>query len=106
MRAFFVFLLTFVLVLASVFVVLVILMQKPSANAGMGASLGGGAAESAFGSDTVRVLTKWTVGGIVVFFVASFLLSMLHIGAHGRRHSAGSGISVERIIDSSDKPDR
>jgi preprotein translocase subunit SecG len=98
MRSILIFLLTFVLVCASVFVVLVILMQRPSTNAGMGASLGGGAAETAFGSDTTKVLTKWTVSGVIVFFVAAFFLSMLHINSAHRKHNM-TGVDLKQIID-------
>ena len=40
------------LILVCIIGVLVILMQRPSANAGMGAALGGGAAETVFGGDS------------------------------------------------------
>ena len=51
--------------------VLVILMQRPNANSGMGASLGGGAAEGVFGGETTNVLTKTTVKLCVLFFAIS-----------------------------------
>ncbi|MGF1530292.1 MAG: preprotein translocase subunit SecG [Puniceicoccaceae bacterium] len=57
------------LILLCGFITLLILMQKPSANAGMGAALGGGAAEQAFGGETGNILTRWTVYAIVLFFV-------------------------------------
>lgn len=76
---------TLVLLLISAVVVLVILMQRPSADAGMGASLGGGAAESAFGGETGTVLTKVSVRGIVAFFILTFLLFMANIYAN--RHA-------------------
>ncbi|MDR2982443.1 MAG: preprotein translocase subunit SecG [Puniceicoccales bacterium] len=60
------------LALVCLFAVLAILMQRPSANAGMGAALGGGAAESAFGGDAANVLNKVTYGLITIFFVLSF----------------------------------
>lgn len=60
-----------VLAFVSIITVLVILMQRPSANAGMGASLGGGAAESAFGGEAVNVLTKMTNIFIIIFLVLS-----------------------------------
>ena len=62
------------LVLLSLFIVLIILMQRPSANAGMGSSLGGGAAEQAFGAETGNILTKATVWATIGFFVVSFSL--------------------------------
>lgn len=54
----------------------IILMQKPSANAGMGAALGGGAAESVFGGEAGNMLLKYTIRIAVAFFVMSFLLYM------------------------------
>lgn len=63
---------TVALLLLCVFIVLIILMQKPSANAGMGAALGGGAAESAFGGQTNNVLTRITIFGATAFFILCF----------------------------------
>lgn len=60
------------LIVLSLFIILVVLMQRPSANAGMGSALGGGAAEQAFGSETGNVLTKATVWATILFFVLCF----------------------------------
>jgi preprotein translocase subunit SecG len=60
------------LVIVGVLSVLVILMQRPSANAGMGGSLGGGAAEDVFGGGAADLLTKATYTLITLFFVISF----------------------------------
>ncbi len=57
------------LILLCGFITLLILMQRPNANSGMGAALGGGAAEQAFGGETGNVLTRWTTRAIIVFFV-------------------------------------
>ena len=62
--------------------ILLILMQKPSANAGMGAALGGGAAESAFGGEASNVLTRWTVYGVIGFFILTLSLSLGQIYRH------------------------
>lgn len=70
---------TLILILICVLLVLVILMQRPSADAGMGASLAGGAAESAFGGETGNVLTRVCVKCIVVFFVLTFSLFLANI---------------------------
>ena len=43
---------TLILILVSVFLILIILMQKASSSGGMGAAMGGGMAESTFGTDT------------------------------------------------------
>jgi preprotein translocase subunit SecG len=71
-------LLTLVLLLISAFVILIVLMQKTSQSGGMGAELGGGAAESAFGSDTNNILTKGTVYGIIAFFLVALGLYLLY----------------------------
>jgi preprotein translocase subunit SecG len=60
------------LFLVCILVVLVILMQRPSANAGMGAALGGGAAETVFGGESANVLSKMTTTLTVILFVLCF----------------------------------
>lgn len=60
------------LFLVCILVVLVILMQRPSANAGMGSALGGGAAETVFGGESANVLSKMTTFLTVTLFVLSF----------------------------------
>jgi len=60
------------LFLVCILVVLVILMQRPSANAGMGAALGGGAAETVFGGESANVLSKMTTTLTVILFLLSF----------------------------------
>ena len=53
-------------------------MQRTSQSGSMGAALGGGAAESAFGSDTSNVLTKGTIYGIISFFLVALVLYLLY----------------------------
>jgi preprotein translocase subunit SecG len=52
-------------------------MQRTGQGGGMGAALGGGAAESAFGADTNDVLTKTTIYSIIVFFLLALVLFLL-----------------------------
>lgn len=75
-------LLTFVLVLLSVFLVLVVLMQKSKSDGGVGAALGGGMTEATFGADTGNVLATLTRNGAIAFFVISFGLYLAHIYQH------------------------
>jgi preprotein translocase subunit SecG len=70
---------TFVLILVSVFLVLVVLAQKAKTDGGMGATLGGGATEAAFGADTGNVLSKATINAAILFFVLTFGLYLAHI---------------------------
>jgi preprotein translocase subunit SecG len=77
--------LTFVLILVSLFIVLVVLAQK-SKDGGMGAALGGGAAEAAFGAETGNVLSKSTIYAAVMFFVLAFALYLGRI--YESKHAA------------------
>lgn len=84
--------LTFILILVSLFLVLVILAQK-SADAGMGAAFGGGAAESAFGAQTNTVLTKATIYSAILFFVLALViyLGRVYERTHARE-AAGNAL--------------
>src|SRR5262245_5038883 len=77
---------TFALVLVSVFLILVVLMQKAKSDGGV-AAMGGGMAESAFGADTGNVLVGATRTGAIIFFVLSFLLYLAHI-YQAKHHAA------------------
>ncbi len=70
---------TFILILISVFLILVVLAQKAKNDGGMGAALGGGMTEAAFGADTGNVLSKATINAAIAFFVLSFALYLGHI---------------------------
>jgi preprotein translocase subunit SecG len=85
MSALFISLLTLVLILISAFVILLVLMQRTSQSGGMGAALGGGAAESAFGSDTNNILTKGTIYGIIAFFLVALGLFLMYQAAAADR---------------------
>jgi preprotein translocase subunit SecG len=78
-------LLTAVLILVSLFLILVVLAQKAK-DGGMGAALGGGAAEAAFGAETGNVLSKSTIYAAVIFFVLAFTLYLGRI--YERKHAA------------------
>lgn len=79
MISFFIGFFTIFMLLLCCFVVLLVLMQRPSANAGIGSSLGGGMAETALGVEAGNVLTRWTIYGTVAFFVVSFLLFLAYM---------------------------
>ncbi len=79
-----------VLFLVCLLVVLIILMQRPSANAGMGSALGGGAAESVFGGESANVLSKMTTTLTVILFILSF---GLYLGFVAREKKVPSAIA-------------
>jgi len=75
----------FILLIISLLGVLVVLMQKTSTQAGMGAALsGGGAADQAFGAESATVLTKATQTLTIVFFVLAFAL---YLGVQARHEA-------------------
>jgi len=87
--------LTFILIIVSGFLVLVVLMQK-SKDGGVGAALGGGATEAAFGADTTNVLSKSTIYAAVLFFVLAFALYLGRI--YERKHAgAAAGNALPTI---------
>ena len=69
---------TFILIILSVFLVLLVLMQKAK-DGGVGAALGGGMTEAAFGADTNNMLSKLTINVTIAFFVLNFALYLGHI---------------------------
>jgi preprotein translocase subunit SecG len=71
--------LTFVLIITSLFLVLVVLMQRAKSDAGMGSAMGGSSMESTFGAETGNVLSGATIKASIVFFVVSFTLYLAHI---------------------------
>ena len=71
--------LTFILILTSIFLVLIVLMQRAKTDGGVGAAMAGGATESAFGAETNNVLSGATIKGAIIFFVLSFALYLANI---------------------------
>jgi preprotein translocase subunit SecG len=83
---------TFVLILTSIFLILLVLAQKAKSDGGMGAAMGGGAAEATFGADTGNVLSKATINAAIVFFVLSFALYLGRIYAEKHATVSGGGL--------------
>jgi preprotein translocase subunit SecG len=68
--------------LVAVLMTLVILMQRPKSE-GLGAAFGGGVTENIFGAQTTNVLVKFTGWLAGIFFLLTFVLSVLYA-----RHSS------------------
>ena len=64
-------------VLVALLMVLVILMQRPKSE-GLGAAFGGAVTENIFGAQTTNVLVKFTAWLAGIFFVLTFVLSVLY----------------------------
>jgi preprotein translocase subunit SecG len=78
---------TFLLILVALFLILVVLAQKAKSDGGMGAAMGGGMAEAAFGAETSNVLSKSTINAAIIFFVLTFAL---YLGRIYERKQAAS----------------
>ena len=81
-------------VIVSLFIILLVLMQRPK-NEGLGAAFGGGATDQLFGAQTTNVLqtlTRW-LGGI--FFALTLLLSILYVKQGGGRSPIQDKLSAK-----------
>ena len=73
----FIWLLTFFLVLNCVFLILLVLIQLPKKEAGLGQAFGGSTTDALFGAGSGNALTKMTKYSAGVFFVLTMLISIL-----------------------------
>ncbi|MCL5099447.1 MAG: preprotein translocase subunit SecG [Candidatus Omnitrophica bacterium] len=71
-------LLTFILVVNCLVLVLLILIQLPKKEAGVGTAFGGSATDALFGAGTGNALTKLTKYSAAVFFVLALVLSIFN----------------------------
>lgn len=70
--------LTAVLIVDCLLLILLVLIQLPKKEAGMGTAFGGGATDALFGAGTGNALTKMTKYATGVFFVLTLSLSILN----------------------------
>lgn len=98
--------LTVVLVLVSVFMVLLVLMQRGNAAGGLGAAMGGGMAESALGAETSSVLSRWTRNTAILFFVLVFGLYLSKLYDYERDKAAEADSLPEFESSESSSTDR
>jgi protein translocase SecG subunit len=70
--------LTIVLVIDSLFLGLLILIQLPKKEAGIGVAFGGGAADALFGAGSGTALSSLTKYSAIAFFVLVFSISVLN----------------------------
>ena len=87
--------LTFVLILISLFLILVVLAQKAK-DGGMGAAMGGGMAEATFGAETGNVLSNATINASIAFFILSTALYLGRI--YQRNHVGSAGNALPTIV--------
>jgi len=80
-------LLTVCLVINCALLVLLVLIQLPKKDAGVGLAFGGGAADALFGAGSGNVLTKITKWAVVTFFVLALILGYLEDALHSSSSS-------------------
>ena len=88
--------LTLVLIITSLFLVLVVLMQRAKTDGGMGSAMGGGSMESTFGAETGNVLSGATIKAAIIFFVVSFALYLAHI--YQSKHVVAADSKLPQVI--------
>ncbi len=81
-------LLTIIMVLDCLALILLVLIQLPKKEAGMGLAFGGAATDALFGAGSGNVLTKITKYAATTFFVLSVVLSLMQGYYHRRTTSA------------------
>ncbi len=99
MLSLFIGLLTLALVLTSLLLILMILVQLPKKEAGLGMAFGGATADALFGAGSGTVLSRWTKYGTGIFLVLSLVLSVM------RNHQArASGSNIVRELEKQSQP--
>ena len=96
--------LTFVLIIVSLFLIFVVLMQRAKSDGGVGAAMGGGVAESTFGAETGNVLSKSTINAAIAFFVISFALYLANIYQSKHHETADSKLPTIIVPAATAKP--
>jgi preprotein translocase subunit SecG len=93
MLTFFIYLLTVVLVIDCLFLVLLVLVQLPKKEAGMGQAFGGAATDALFGAGSGNVLTKVTKWCAGIFFGLAIALTVM-----GTYKTTSSGGNLQRLM--------
>ena len=86
--------LTVLLVLNCLLLILLVLIQLPKKDAGVGMAFGGGAADALFGAGSGNALTKITKYATVIFFVMALVLGYLE----SRLHQSSSASEFEKQV--------
>ena len=85
----------FFLIIVSLFLILVVLMQRANTDGGLGAAFGSGITESAFGTDAGNVMTKVTKYAFVIFFITGFILYLAILSQHTKKTKAAESLFTE-----------
>ncbi len=88
-------LLTVILVLDCLFLLLLILVQLPKKEAGLGQAFGGGATDALFGAGSGNALTKMTKYATGVFLVLTLSISILN--AHSKVKGSNLQMNMQKL---------
>jgi len=94
-------LLTAVLVVDSLFLILLVLVQLPKKEAGIGQAFGGGATDALFGAGSGNALTKMTKYATAIFFTLTLIIYLMY---NHRVHS-NAGSFANKIQEVGKEPD-
>jgi preprotein translocase subunit SecG len=94
--------LTFILIVDCLFLMLLVLVQLPKKEAGLGQAFGGGATDALFGAGSGNALTKLTKYATGIFFVLTLSLSILHAQQAKSKRSSLEGL-VQKAAESDTK---
>jgi preprotein translocase subunit SecG len=93
MLTFGIYFITAIMVLDCLFLILLVLVQLPKKEAGMGQAFGGGATDALFGAGSGNVLTKTTKWGAAIFFVLAIMLTIM-----GTMKTSGGGGRLQKLM--------
>ena len=94
--------LTFILIVDCLFLMLLVLVQLPKKEAGLGQAFGGGATDALFGAGSGNALTKLTKYATGIFFVLTLSLSILH-AQQAKSKRSGLESLVQKAAESDSK---
>ncbi len=103
MLSFFTIILTILLVLDCLILGLLILIQLPKKEAGVGVAFGGGATDALFGAGSGNALTKLTKYTGIAFFVLIIVLQIMKVSQEGASTSATQR-AFEKLMNSQPTP--
>ena len=88
------FALTIILFLISLFLILLVLVQLPKKEAGLGTAFGGGTTDALFGAGAGNVLTQLTKYCTILFLVLCLVLSLECMNPQTLKEGQGSSIKA------------
>ncbi len=96
-----IYLLTAIMVIDCLFLVLLVLVQLPKKEAGMGQAFGGAATDALLGAGSGNVLTKITRWSAGIFFALAILLTVL---GNVQNTSGGGGSTLQKNLSKNQSP--